>query len=156
MRHCQRFWNLFIHFTVCCRNSRLGPGASLITKQREKQQQKWEQWLLIQWVLYNLLEHCWYCATCRSVCVCSGVNICIASLCLHGCFCFLCLYKLVLKAGTSHLWSCESLKFHPNSLPGIHSCTQREQVNKTSVTGRRAMLLCSCVSFHFSSMKDPI
>lgn len=101
--------------TVCCKTSRFGLSAALITKQREKQEQKWELCLPIQRVLYKLLEHCWYRTACKSVCVCSGVNICIASLCLHGCFCFLCLYKLVLKAGTSHLWSCESLKFHPST-----------------------------------------
>lgn len=100
---------------------------------------------------------CWsIAAACTSVSVCSGVNICITSLCLHGGFGFLCLYKLVLKAGTSHFWSCESCKFHPSTLPAIHSCTQQEQVNKPSVTGRKAKLLCSCVSFLFSSVKDPI
>lgn len=30
-------WDLFIHFTVCCKTSRLGPSASLIMKPREKQ-----------------------------------------------------------------------------------------------------------------------
>lgn len=103
----------------------------------------------------NALITCWNTADRRlQVKVCAFVQMWTQVLTLP--FFTWSLQKLVLKAGTSHLGSSEFLKFHPSTLPAVHSCTQQEQVIKPSVTRRKAMLLCFCVSFPFSPLKDPI